>query len=391
MALADERGVRRALFQSGEDFALSFGGRAFRTWNEITVDRALDAASGSFALRIVAPERVAQPGVQQLGGRTLSDQTGLLYSLPFGPQDEVEVKAGGQLAITGRIDAVEATYGTTDGTDLLVAGRDRAADLVDCTAANKPGEWIDVSLRDLARELADPFGVSLTIVGNVGARIPVFRLNEGETAWSAIERACRMRGLLCYSDSLGGLRIEPAAAGGSRPGRIAQGENLKKATLSLNDSARFSIYSVVGQRPGTVHASGAAAILVEGNATDAGVRRFRPLVVLAEGAVSPADAQMRAQWEAIVRATRAHRLVVTVPGWRRPLDSQLWQLNTTVPVRIESLGISTELLIVQTVFRRSKREGTTTEIVLARIDAFRPQPAIDPALEIAPRFGAEEE
>lgn len=376
-----DRGVRAALFGTNESFRVVIGGRGFSSWEEIVLDRAIDAACGTFSVKVVSPQQVASRGTAAGRSRAI-DSSGVLYELPFGPQDAVEVTAVGELMLTGRVDALEAELDQSGGTRVQLAGRDRAADMVDCSAPNKPGEWFNVGLRDLARELAAPFGLEVAFNSDPGAIFPTFRLQESESAWGALERACRMRGLLCFSDPFGNLVVEAPGAGGiDGGGRIGQGENLVHAQLSLNDAERFSIYTVRGQRPGAIGGYGSAAVLIEGNALDAGVQRFRPLVVLAESAVSPADAQLRAQWEAVVRASRAHRLVCKVPGWRRPLSSRPWRINTLVPVNIPRLGINAELLIMQTIFRRSRREGTSTELVLVRPDAFRPQPDLQAAAD----------
>lgn len=394
MPSADDRGVRSALAATSDDFRVAIAGRSFDTWEEVTLERAIDAAVGSFAVRVVSPEQLFATGrdgrrSSATRSRVSDSRIGVLYELPFGPQDSVEVVAAGEVLLTGRVDALEAEFDKSGGTQLRIGGRDRAADMVDCSATNKPGEWSNVELRDLARELAAPFGLLVKVAAGDIPRLPMFKLQESETAWSALERACRMRGLLCFSDAFGDLTIEPPAAGGvDGGGRIAQGENLNSAQLAVNDADRFSVYTVRGQQPGTSTAFADAAVLVEGNALDAGVRRFRPLIVLAESAVSPADAETRAQWEATVRATRAHRLVVKVPGWRRPLSARPWALNTLVPVDIPVFGVFAELLIVQTTFRRTRREGSTTELVLARPDAFRPQPQLEPEFEALSEQGA---
>lgn len=383
MPQSDDRGARSALFATAKDFQLVINGQPVRTWNHLTIDRAIDAACGAFSITIASAEQLAVRDADRrltaaTRARASDPEAGTLFRLPFGPQDEVTVSALGEVLLTGRVDAVEAGFDPSTGTTLQLGGRDRAADLVDCSASNLPGEWFNVDLRDLARELAAPFGRTVTFGTSAGGRLTSFKLQESETAWAAIERACRLRGLLCFSDALGNLVVEAPGAGGTDgAGRIGQGENLKAAHLSLNDAERFSIYTVRGQRPGTPQAFGDAAVLVEGNALDAGVRRFRPLVVLAESAVSPADAETRAQWEATVRATRSHRLVCTVPGWKRPLSSRPWRLNTLCPVVIPALGIVAELLIVQTTFKRSKREGSSTDLVLVRPDAYTPAPQLD--------------
>lgn len=381
-----------------EAFRVALAGRTFDTWEEVVLERSIESAVGSFAVNVVSPEQIAVAGtdgrVSAAGrARSVDSRIGVLYQLPFGPQDEVEILVNSELLCSGRVDAIEQDFDVQTGTRLRIGGRDRAADMVDCAATNKPGEWSNVELRELATQLAAPFGLSVTFTARDVLRIPSFKLLEGETAWSALERACRSRGVLCFSDARGALRIEPAAAGGlDGAGRIAQGQNLRSAQLSVNDADRFSVYTVRGQRPGNPNAFGEASVLIEGNALDAGVRRFRPMVVLAEGAVTAADAETRARWEATVRASRAHRLTVSVPGWRRPLSSRAWAINTLVPVEIPSMGVSAELLIAQTTMRRRRREGSTTELVLVRPDAFQTAPQVDAASELfAPSNIAPEE
>lgn len=356
MAVVDDRGARRALFGTLEDFQVQLGGRTYSTWKEVVVERALDAASGVFSVTVNDP-----------------------WQRNFQAQDEASVRVLGRPLITGQIDAIEATLDEEGGTQWRYGGRDRTSDLVDCSATNKPGEWRDIRLEDLARALASPFGVGITVNAPTGAALPRFKLSDAESPWKAIERACRMRGLLCYADGLGGLVIEPPAgsnvAGAAEFGRIGQSENLISAKLSINDQERFSIYTIRGQQVGEDNFFGAVSALVEANSLDAGVQRFRPLVILAEGAVSKADAEIRAQWEATVRASRAHELVCTVAGWRKPFSDGVWQINRLVPVSISSLGIHTELLIVATTFKRGP-QGTRTEITLSRPDAWLPQPEV---------------
>lgn len=358
MALGDDRGAQLALEGTFQDFQLQIAGRSYGDWNEIAVERALDTASGSFAVTLANP-----------------------YTMPFKPQDSVTLLVRNQVLITGQIDALEGTLDRETGTVWKVGGRDRTADLVDCSALNRPGEWRDIALDDLARQLIAPFAIGLTVNSDVGARLRRFKLGDAETVWNALDRACRLRGLLLFSDARGGLIIErpggELSANAQGFGRIAQSENLVSAKLSLNDSDRFSIVYVRGQQVGEDNYYGAVAALVEANALDTGVTRFRPLLVLAESAIDPTDAQTRARWETTHRAARAHRLVCTVAGWRRPDTDFVWQINRLVPVVIPALGISAELLVVGTVFRRNATSGTVTEITLARPDAFVVKPELE--------------
>jgi len=383
MPSVDDQSARRALFRTTDQLQITVAGRGFTTWENVTVERSIEQAAGVFSINATSPEQISAGARTPRFGRAarsvlFDERIGVLFQLPFGPQDPVTVKVADELVITGRVDALEAAFDKGSGTVLRLGGRDAAQDLVDCSALNKPGQWFDVTIEQLAKDICAPFNVPVRVSRSTGDRLASFKLQESESAMTALERACRMRALLCFSDGEGGLVIEAPGAGGSDgPGRIAEGENVESARLSLNEADRFSVYYVRGQRPGSAASYGDAAALIESNALDAGVRRYRPLVILAEGAVTDEEAGQRAQWEAIVRATRAHRLIVTVPGWRRPLSEQVWRLNTLIPVAIPTLGISAELLVAGVTFTRDRNDGTKTQLLLARPDAYIPQPELE--------------
>jgi prophage tail gpP-like protein len=110
------------------------------------------------------------------------------------------VAVGGQALIEGFVDAVEPSCDATSH-GVRVSGRDSAGDLVDCSA--EPGEWHGQPLSQLVSAIGAPFGLRVSAETSLDAPFERFRIQEGETAWAAIERACQMRGVLCLSDGLG--------------------------------------------------------------------------------------------------------------------------------------------------------------------------------------------
>ena len=76
----------------------------------------------------------------------------------------------------------------------LIRGRDRTGDLVDCSAATMPGEWQNELLDRIVQSLIDPFGISVTVDTDIGEPFRKFRIDEGETVFEAIDRACRYSG-----------------------------------------------------------------------------------------------------------------------------------------------------------------------------------------------------
>ena len=106
-----------------------------------------------------------------------------------------------------------------------------------------------------------------------------------------------------------------------------------------------------------------------GRATDPGVTRHRPLIVIAEESADAAGLTRRAVWEAAVRRGRSSRAVVTVQGWSHP--GGVWAPNRRVLVRAPWLQLDAELLIVSVHLLRDA-SGTRTEIEVCPPEGLTP-------------------
>jgi prophage tail gpP-like protein len=255
---------------------------------------------------------------------------------------------------------------------IAIEGRDRAGDLVDCSAIYKGGQWRDASLTQIASDLAAPFGIPVIAATDVGDSFPSFAIQDGETVFEAIARAAALRGVLAISDKEGGIVLARAgqsrhAFGLQRPGNMLGGE------ADYSDDERFSDYIVKGQRRGTDDDEGApeGPSSPVGQAQDSGVKRYRPLIIMAEDQVDGVDATRRAEWERNVRAGRSDRINVRVRGWREQGDKgDLWEPNRVVHINdTEWLWINADLLIADVNYLRG-RMGTITEIGLMPALAF---------------------
>lgn len=350
----DEDGAVR-----GDELELVVGGARYTGWREVSVSRSVDTAAGSFKVSAVPTATEAWP---------------------IRPLQAVEVLIGGVPVLNGWVDSLRASS-DSQGRSVEVSGRDRAADLVDSSAVVEPGEWRNLGLWDLARELAAPFGVDVLRDGTPAGEAPfgVFALNPGETAWTAIERAARMRGVLVFSNGTGDLVLEEAAHGSTLEAELREGEpggNVFRSSLRWTLADRFRIYTVRGQAQGSDATFGAAVSEVEAEAQDLEIDRDRRLLVIAEGSVSTADAEDRAQWEAAVRRARSLVLEVEVPGWRQTPQGEPWPINRTVHVLIPSLSVSGTFLIRAVRFSRGTDAQAQSTITLAPLGALDPQPVI---------------
>ena len=328
-------------------------GRLMSGWKRVQVARSLETLAGKFTVAV-------------------SDRDPASMSrIDIAPGDDCVVTIMGETVISGFIDAIRVSY-DRGSHEVEIVGRDAAGDLVDCSAAIEPGEWLDTGLQDIASALCEPFGVSVNVTGDEGSDFRKFRIETGETVFEALDRLCRMRGLLAWSDGQGGIEIgnpQRSQAGVA----LRFGENILRATGEANWSDRYSDYTIYGQQAGSDDIDGETAAHVTAEASDGSVKRARPLIVVAEQGVDDAEAQMRVDWEASVRAARARQIEITVQGWREMGDrGSLWDFGREVNVRDDWLGFNGSLLIASVTFDLSE-QGTTTRLMLVPAAAFQPQ------------------
>lgn len=331
------------------DVALRVAGYRLTGWTAATVTRALETVSGRF--QIAVSEHM--PGTEVM--RVLS------------PGDACSVELDDERVLTGFLDRVGVGY-TDESHAINVDGRDATGDLVDCSAASSPGEWHDATLAEIAQDLAAPHGVAVRTETEIGEPFRRFRIEEGESVFEAVERACRFRGVLPLSDGDGAL-VLGAPRRVRVPVALERGVNILEARGESSWIDRYSEYTLLGQQAGNDDFWGAEAAHVRASARDPGVTRHRPLTIIGEQSLSQLEAQARIDWEASVRAARARSVRVRVQGWRSTEGGALWAPGQLVRVSDDWLGIDRDLLVSTTVQRISD-SGTVTEMTLYPASAF---------------------
>lgn len=333
-----------------DDVVVRVNGTSISGWKTVDVERRLDAVSGTFRLSIQHVE-----------------------PWPITAGDAVEIYIGDVLLMTGYVDSIDATI-DSESSELVVSGRDKTQDLVDCAAPESPTELRSVTLEQIATHVAQPYDVEVITRLNEDLPFEVWRANAGESAWSAIERGCRKRGALAFADERGRLVLAfPATARTERD--IGPGDWLS-ASLSWTAADRFQTYVVTGQRPGNDDAWGAVVAEARGVARDAGVQRPRVLVKVAEGPVNQAEADQYAAWLATVRAARSAQISIKLLGWRQtPRTGPLWQVNQLVGVNLPRWRLRGELLLINAV--RFQYPPRTVTLELSRRDAYSAEPQVD--------------
>lgn len=335
---------------------LKVGGRQFDGWTDVSIDRPLDALCGSFTLGLT--ER--WPGQPERWRIETGDAAQLLVD------DEP--------MIDGWID--QARYGLApEKHGISVNGRDRTCDLVDCSAIHSPGFWTNRTLLQIAGELTAPFGISVALEGDPGPPFPRFALEPGETVLDALTRMTSLRGFLATTDKAGNVlltRPTTQVAGFT----LAEGETIEQVEFDNSMVGRFSDYTLLAHDTSDEAALSSAA-RPGGMARDPGVKRHRPLLIIADEEATAAGLDASAAWEASVRAGQAQIVRALVSGWRAP-DGQIWRPNRIVPVHAPTVGIDGELLVSSVKFRRGATEGSRAELTLMRPEAYSLKPVASP-------------
>ncbi len=326
-----------------DDVSISVNGKVYAGWTSVTVTSAMDAASGAFSLSYT--ER--WPGSSELW--------------PIMKGDACVVKINGLQLITGFVDLVSPEFDGR-GHGLNVQGRDTTGDLVDCSADHRPDQWFNLTTLALAKILCDPFKIPVSTDIDIGGPLPFpVKLQQGESVVDALSRYCSYKKQLIVPDGLGGLLITRAGLKRSDVA-LVQGANILAGSGTLDDSGRYSLYRVKAQAPYNPDLDPELESHIEAEASDDEIKRYRPLIVVAEMESTQATAKDRAEWEKSVRIGRGTQAEITVNGWQQKPGGDLWRPNTLASVKSTSLKIDGDMLIRAVTFSKNLRAGTTSRL-----------------------------
>lgn len=329
---------------------LKIEGVYYAGWKTVRVSRSIEQLAGTFELEVT--ERWP-------GNLTLS---------PIRPGEYCQLFLDGQVVITGYVDMVVHDFDSSRHT-IRVTGRDKTADLVDCSAVYKTGQWSNVKIDQLARDLLKPYDIEIVVDADVGKAFTSYNIQEGETVFECLDRAARMRALLLTSNPEGDLVITRAGSRRLDYG-LVEGDNIKAGRGEFSWKDRFSVYTAKGHgRLGgdgeQQHAASTASV------TDEIISRHRPLIVLAESHGGNSSLADRVEWERNVRRGRSARGSVTVQGWVDP-DGDVWSPNTLIPVTSPLMWLDeASMLIVGCTWTLDGNNGTLTEIAISKPEAFQ--------------------
>lgn len=359
--------------------SLEVGGYRYDGWKNISITTSISELSGKFSLDVF----------DKWDGQTQG------WEIQAG--ESCTVKIGNDVIITGYVDINSVSLDATSHT-INVQGRDKAGDLVDCTADAK--EWTNQRFEFIVNDLVRPYGMTVTTqldgdengynktvekkpAKDGGKRLPRKSCKNDETVHSVIQKMAEIQGVLVISDRKGGLLITRAGLAGKCNDALVLGENLLSVDYSKDFTQVFSKITVKGQAHGATTKTGqkldrkAGALAsgeIEREKADGVVGRYRPLTIQASEQVDSSRAKTQAQWEASVREAKATKLTVKVQGWRES-NGSLWEINKTVRVKCPWVREDQDFVIDSLEFSIDE-SGTITNMELALPQSYAPNPSL---------------
>lgn len=332
-------------------FIVRIDEKAYTLAEGFSFTRDLKLATSSFEIRLIDPD--------------------LSLIKAFRPGVDCSIEIDGRVLVRGFLDAL--ALDDTNGHVYTYTGRDRAGDLIDCSAVFSNGgfERTNIGLEAAVKDVLKPFNMPLTVSGDPGKPFPRLSITPGDTVFQFIEQTCKYRALFPLSDGVGGL-ILTGVSDIKSPGAlvVGPGGNVKSRQATIDHRDRFSSVTVKGQADGAEFGEAEAETLSggEGKASDPDIRRHRPLILQAEREGYDLDLRGRAEWEVRHRRFAGVEIIYTVPGWEAA-PGEFWTINTLVPVRDPQLQIARDMLIRSVALTRDE-SGTQAQIGVAPAEAY---------------------
>ena len=323
---------------------LSIGGERFRFWDSVTIARAIDSFD---SIEFSAP---FEPGNSRFRE--------VFQPLSYQP---IGVTVGGEPLFTGTM-LTPTPSSTPESRTISVNGYSLPGVLNDCTmpASAFPLEFNGQNLKDIARAMVEPFGLSVEFSADPG---PVFERVACEPEKKVLEflaDLARQRGFIVSSTPRGKLLFQKSVATGSPVVRLSEGVS---PLVSVSPEFRSQEYysHVTGLLPAGAGVKGGQYTVTNPRLQSA----VRPFIFKADD-TKAAEAKSAVEAKAARMFANVVSYSVSVAGWRDP-GGELWAPNTTLRLIAPGAMIYAEyefLVRAVALSRKGDSEGATLSLVL---------------------------
>ena len=318
------------------------GGMTYSGWTRVQVTAAIDEAARTFSLETT--ERIGE--------------------WKFPPGTPIEIKANGDLLVSGYTNSYEAS-GEAESHRISIRGRGKGQDIIDSSAEHHTGNFKN-DTPDNALKKLDRYGVGVTAKVPL-QRVPYMHIKPGETVWQFGERYLRDQAVTMMGKPDGSIEVTNASVAQPHFGILMEGRNIKSFQVSLTDNERHSRYIVKGQnRLGT----GSASLRIKQEAKDNGVKRPRTRIVAAETDTDDKRAKQRAEHEKDRAAGKSISAAVQTQGFR-DLAGQLFEPNRLIYVHAPILMHLSMAMLIQRIEFSQDQSGSLSQLTLVDPRAFK--------------------
>lgn len=293
--------------------------------------------------------------------------------------DEIKIWVAGETVMTGYVEKLFPGYEYTERGKgrswIVIGGRGKTCDLVDCCHTGFQNEWLLTPVSVIISQLCAEFGLSVTTdiasLTAVSSTIPdSFKANEGDSVFELIHKLCNMSGVIPIEDYDGNLKLTNIDTFNIALDIISQGTNVIKGELLQDDSDRYSNYIIKGQGVPGEFKLAFDYISPSGSASDLTVQRYRPLVILDDSPTNSGQCDTRAASESFFRAGLSRARRYTLSGYTQYV-SGVWDINMTVAASDKFLDALDIALIAEVEFILENGMAMT-EILLVDSETFLP-------------------
>lgn len=334
-----------------DELILAVDGKRYTGWETVLITRSIEQGPHEFELQLTNDWRGSAHRRIAAGA-------------------EITLWLDNDLTITGFIDEINAEYDATRQS-LVVRGRSKLGDLVDCSTLAK--QYQNQRLDAIARDICKPFGIDVIVATDVGKPFASVTKDTGQSPWEFLDYLARVRAVRAMGDEYG--RLVLTRAGNALAGTALElGKNIERASGQFSERERFGEYLVTAKDSDAIDATD--TVHVQARSRDANVRRYRPMVIVAEDDGSASDCQTRADWQRNTQYGRGQQIVYTVRGWRDEAG-KMWRPNTRVRIKDGYQNIDDVRQITE-VRLHCDEQGKYTELQIMPREAIELAPLPEP-------------
>ena len=336
------------------DISILIDGDRFTIWETGEIVRSFDTIADTFTL--TAPW---DPG------NTINRDIFKPFSYkPF------SLYVGGERVMSGTI-VTHAPEAAANKTEIVISGYSLPGILADVNLPPTmyPFETDGLTLQQIAENIATPFGITVKFLTDAG---PVFKdgdkidIEPTQTIYGFLIDLARQRGLVISSDVQGAMIFQGTTTEQATETIRAGREPFVKGGANYNGQMRFSEITALGTE--VISGAGASGSIEDKTMLDAKISRPKVIKPTDTNAGSLQAAAAAQYGRDLASATE---YIVTVLGWRRPSDSQLWQDNTKLIYQNPGNMVYTETeMLIRTAKFIKGPDTEITELTLVFPEAY---------------------